>query len=291
MAENEINGFFRAPDPAVLILRGDDAGEFLNGQVSNDVAALADGQSRYALLLTPKGKLRADMVIARDGDETLIVCSQAHLPKIRKTIDTYRIGYFFSTEDANGQYALIHLLGEAALCAAELAVPAVELDSPLGRDLLVTTADLPALLGELTESGLVELDQSAFDAARVTSGVPLFGSELDEDTFPAEAGLERRAISFEKGCYVGQETVARMHYKGRPNRHLRQLRAAVPLASGALVTAEDGRELGTVGTTAAGKEGASLALAILRREGEPGAVVDVDGEPATIVEISEAPGP
>lgn len=290
MAENEINGFFRAPDPAILILRGDDAGEFLNGQVSNDVVALTDGQSRYALLLTPKGKLRADMVIARDGDETLIICSQAHLPKIRKTIDTYRIGYFFSTEDASGQYTLVHLLGEAALCAAELAVPVVELDSPLGRDLLVTTADLPALLGELTESGLVELDQNVFDAARVKNGVPLFGAELDEDTFPAEAGLERRAISFEKGCYVGQETVARMHYKGRPNRHLRQLRAAVPLTSGALVTAADGRELGTVGTTAVGKEGASLALAILRREGQPGAVVDVDGEPATIFELPEPSG-
>ena len=100
MMTEPINGFRRAEDPAVLVLRGDDAGEFLNGQVSNDVAALADGESRYALLLTPKGKLRADMRIAKDGDETLVVTSAAHLPAIRHTIDTFRIGYFFSTEDA-----------------------------------------------------------------------------------------------------------------------------------------------------------------------------------------------
>ncbi len=280
-------GFHRAPDPAVLVLRGDDAGEFLNGQVSNDVAALQDGESKYALLLTPKGKLRADMTITRDGDETLIVTSQAHLPAIRHTIDTYRIGYFFSTEDATGEWALIQLVGADA---PESAIPAVELASPLGVDLLVEQAEAEALIAELTNAGLQELTEAQLTAARIANAVPAFGAELTEETFPAEAGLEERAVSFEKGCYVGQETVARMHYKGKPNRHLRILSATAPIQQGAKVTANDGRELGEVGSAHTDENGSTKALAILRREGETGEVVDVGGVPATIVEIPAPKG-
>ncbi|MFT4050562.1 MAG: hypothetical protein QM648_12100 [Solirubrobacterales bacterium] len=275
-------GFLRAPDPAVLVLRGDDAGEFLNGQVSNDVAALADGESKYALLLTPKGKLRADMVIAKDGDETLVVTTAEHLPAIAHTIDTYMIGYFFSTEDGTGEWALIHLVGEHDL--GPLAIPVVELTSPLGVDLLVEATDADALIRELKTKGIPELSEQEHAAARIANRVPTFGAELNQDTFPAEAGLEQRAVSFEKGCYVGQETVARMHYKGKPNRHLRVLAAEQPLTSGAIVTAADGRELGSVGTTVTGEDGTTTALAILRREGETGDVVEAGGVPATIVQ-------
>jgi folate-binding protein YgfZ len=281
MSTSDQTTFVRASDPAVLVLRGDDAGEFLNGQVTNDVAALADGESRYALLLTAKGKLRAELTIARDGDETLIVCAAEQLPTIVQTIDTFRIGYFFSSEDASGRYALIHLLGTAEAPAA-IGVPFVELTAPLGVDLLVETEEAEALTGALKVAGFREGSPADHDAARVAAGVPAWPEELGEDTFPAEAGLEERAVSFEKGCYVGQETVARMHYKGRPNRHLRILRADGALATGAEVTAKDGRALGQLGTVAAHGETAA-ALAILRREAEPGDVVDAGGTPATIV--------
>lgn len=279
-------GFRRVEDPAVLVLRGDDAGEFLNGQVSNDVSALADGESRYALLLTPKGKLRADMRIAKDGDETIVVTSSAHLPAIRHTIDTYRIGYFFSTEDATGEFALVEVIGpDSAALLESLSVPVVVLDSPLGADALVEAAEVGAVLGELQAKGLAEISPDAAESARVAAGVPVFGAELDEETFPAEAGLEARAVSFEKGCYVGQETVARMHYKGKPNRHLRILRSEEPLAPGTVVIGDEGKELGKVGTAATDIDGSPIALAILRREGEPGATVDVGGLSATIVEV------
>lgn len=286
MNAEQPTGFREAAEPAVLVLRGDDAGEFLNGQVSNDVSALADGESRYALLLTPKGRLRADMRIARDGDETLVVTSAEHLPAVRHTIDTYRIGYFFSTEDATGEWALLEIVGPGAAAALErVTIPYVELESPLGADALVERADLSAMLGELRAQGLPELSDDQATAARVEAGVPAFGAELDEDTFPAEAGLEQRAVSFEKGCYVGQETVARMHYKGKPNRHLRILRSNEPLASGAQVTASDGRELGRVGTIATDAQGAPIALAILRREAEPGDTVDAGGIAATVAAV------
>lgn len=287
MSTGSTLGQLRAPEPGVLILRGDDAGEFLNGQVTNDVAALEDGESKYALLLTPKGKLRAELTIVRDGDETVIVCSKEQLPLIRKTIDTFRIGFFFSAEDATGEWALVHILGDESELAP-IATPVVMLDSPLGVDLLVETSQAEVLESELARQGVAALDASDFELARVMHQVPAFGSELGEETFPAEAALEARAVSFEKGCYVGQETVARMHYKGKPNRHLRTLTAAEPLQSGAIVAAKDGRELGQIGTVATAADGVSYALAILRREGEVGELVNAGGIPATIVH-SEVP--
>lgn len=289
MSTEQKPGFFRAENTGVLLLRGDDAGEFLNGQVSNAVANLADGDSKYALLLTPKGKIRAEMTIARDGDETLVVCAAAQLATIVKTIETFRIGYFFSVEDASDQFVLIQLVADdpsqAEQVVAQLSIPVVELESPLGVDLLVEAAEADQLEGELVACGAQQLGQGELDAARVTRSVPRVGAELTEDTFPAEAGLETRAVSFEKGCYVGQETVARMHYKGHPNRQLRILSAEQPLTAGSTVSAEDGRELGTVGTAALAPDGRNVALAILRREAETGAVVDVGGVAATIVEV------
>lgn len=289
MSDAAQTSYYLAPDPAVLVLRGDDAGEFLNGQVSNDVASLADGESRYALLLTPKGKLRADMTIVRDGDETMVVCAQEHLAAIRHTIETFRIGYFFSSEDATGEWSLVRLIGEQSAAEAvveELQLPVVCLTSPLGVDLLVERSERDALIAALDGAAIAQADDAALARALIDARVATFGAELGEDTFPAEAALESRAVSFEKGCYVGQETVARMHYKGKPNRHLRTLKAESELTPGAAVVASDGRELGRVGTVAQDGDGSWLALAILRREADTGDTVEAGGVTSTIVEVS-----
>jgi folate-binding Fe-S cluster repair protein YgfZ len=109
---------------------------------------------------------------------------------------------------------------------------------------------------------------------------------------PEEAGIVDRAVSFKKGCYVGQETVARLHWKGKPNRHLRGLRPAAPIASGApvVLVAEDGthREIGRVGTAVASPRHGPIALAILRREATPGTTVLV-GDPAVAAEVVTPP--
>ncbi|MBJ7458532.1 MAG: folate-binding protein YgfZ [Thermoleophilaceae bacterium] len=288
MSTEQTTGFLRAEDPGVLVLRGDDAGEFLNGQVTNDVGSLADGESRYALLLTPKGKMRADMWVARDGDETLVVTSATHLPVIQHTVDAFRIGYFFSTEDATGEFVLVKVIGPGARDAVDaISIPVVELESPMGVDALVESGEAAALLAQLRGAGLSELTSDQYRTARVEYAVPAFGTELNDETFPAEASLESRAVSFDKGCYVGQETVARMHWKGRPNRHLRILRSAEPLTTGAPVVLADGKELGLVGTATVATTGEPIALAILRREAEPGSRVSAGGIDATIVEVPE----
>src|SRR6185369_9855214 len=113
---------------------------------------------------------------------------------------------------------------------------------------------------------------------------PRYGVDLDDATIPQEAGLNERAVSFEKGCYVGQETVARLHYRGKPNRHLRGLRLSAPAAAGDPVRLGE-RELGVIGTAVLSPAHGPIALAILRREAEPGATVEVGGAQAALMDL------
>lgn len=301
-------GFLKRPRPGVLALIGDDAAEFLQGQVTNDVERLQPGQGCYAALLTPKGKVRADMRILRTADNLLVVCDQALLPVIRHTIDTYRIGYFFKTEDMTEYWSLLSLVSDDA--DGMLHQVGIEGDDPVGESendnavvdingtLAIRTPVGIDLLGadaaiEQNESLLAaaheRIDETAAEVARVEAGIPAFGRDFDENNIPQEANLNERAVSFEKGCYVGQETVARLHYKGSPNRSLRLLRAEQPLTSGAVVTAPDGKELGTVGTAVVSSQLGPVALAVLRREAEEGATVDAGGIAATVADPPQLP--
>jgi folate-binding protein YgfZ len=121
---------------------------------------------------------------------------------------------------------------------------------------------------------------------RIESGRPRHGIDFDAETIPQEAGLNERAVSFTKGCYVGQETVARLHYKGKPNRHLRGLKLSEPGQTGDVVVFGE-REVGRLGSTAISPVHGPVALALIRREAAPGAEVAVgdDGTKAVVVEL------
>ena len=125
--------------------------------------------------------------------------------------------------------------------------------------------------------GIAEVSSEAAEIVRVEGGRPRFGREMTTETIPQEAGLNERAISFTKGCYIGQETVARLHYKGKPNRHLRGLRSDRVLEAGAEVQAGD-KAVGRVGTAVLSPAMGPVALAILRREAALGDTVMVGGE-------------
>jgi folate-binding protein YgfZ len=121
----------------------------------------------------------------------------------------------------------------------------------------------------------------------VESGRPRLGLDFDSDTIPQEADLNERGVSFTKGCYVGQETVARLHYKGKPNRHLRGLRLSGPAQRGDELRLGE-RVVGSLGTVVDSPEHGPIALALVRREAEPGATVAV-GDGATGAEVVELP--
>ncbi len=160
------------------------------------------------------------------------------------------------------------------------------MSTDLGVDLLVARDAAGAVLAALAEAGAEPVSEAAAEIARVETGRPRFGHEMTTATMPQEAGINDRAVSFTKGCYIGQETVARLHYRGKPNRHLRGLRLSAPAAEGDPVRLGE-RELGTIGTAVISPARGPIALAILRREAEPGTAVEVGA--GTAAEVVEPP--
>ena len=156
----------------------------------------------------------------------------------------------------------------------------------VGVDLLCAADDLAAVRAAVLEAGAIEVGEDAAETLRVELGRPRYGIDLDESVIPQEAGLNERAVSFTKGCYVGQETVARLFYRGKPNRHLRGLRLTTPVDTGAEITLGD-RVVGHLGSVAHSPSLGPVALALVRREAAPGSQVQVgpDEVPAIVVEL------
>jgi folate-binding protein YgfZ len=259
-----------------LVLTGDEVADFLQGQVSNDVEALAAGQGCYATLLTAKGKVRADMRILRGGDWFLLDCEPQALPVLEHMVRVYSIGR--DVRSAPDERGLWSVLGPQARELLGVDVPADEHAFAEGELGLYVATDLGIdVIGERPD--LPEAGEELAECLRIEAGRPRLGFELGDDVIPQEAGINERAISFTKGCYVGQETVARLYYKGKPNRHLRGLRLSEPAARGDEVLAGE-RVVGHVGSACVSPVHGPVALALLRREVGPGDRVEVGPERA-----------
>jgi folate-binding protein YgfZ len=156
----------------------------------------------------------------------------------------------------------------------------------LGFDLLFEAQAIDPVHKALMDAGAVAISEAAAEILRVEQGRPRYGLDLDESTIPQEAGLNERAVSFTKGCYVGQETVARLHYKGKPNRHLRGLRLSEPVQPGSELRLGE-KSVGHLGSTVVSPDLGPIGLALVRREAGPGAtvLVGVQGAEATVVEL------
>jgi folate-binding protein YgfZ len=275
-----------------LALTGAGAKEFLHGQVSNDIMGLEPGSGCYAALLTPKGKMLGDLRVLDAGEELLLDTERVALQPLFNTIRRFSLGYDVQLHKRTLETALLSLIGPRsdALLAALLddGVPTpIEHDHRAGRlgptpvrlirtdlgiDLMLASAHLAAVRAELLAAGAVEIGEQAAECLRIESGRPRYGVDLDDTVIPQEAGLNDRAVSFTKGCYVGQETVARLYYRGKPNRELRGLRSGELLPPGTELRYED-RVVGTVTSSAPSPRFGPLALALVRREAPPGARV------------------
>jgi folate-binding protein YgfZ len=296
-------GYLLREERSWLAVVGADAAEYLQGQLTNDIEALGDGEGCYAALLDRKGHMQSDMRVLRLGEgEILIETEAATAAAVRSHLDTYRIGRAVELEDRNGSLATVSAIGPATarVLAADPppaehchrpasvgGVPCRLIGTADGVDVLIDPDAAVALSTALEAGGATRVTPAAAEIVRVESGEPRFGAEMGPQTIPAEAGIVERAVSFSKGCYIGQETVARLHYKGRPNRHLRGLRLSAATEPGATLTLGD-REVGVVGTACLSPAFGPIALAIVRREAEPGAVVAV-GDAGVTAEVVELP--
>jgi folate-binding protein YgfZ len=166
------------------------------------------------------------------------------------------------------------------LTVAGAQVRAVRTD--LGIDLLFSSEDRETVLGAVLGAGAVPVGEEAAECLRIESGRPRYGIDLDDSVIPQEAGLNERAVSFTKGCYVGQETVARLFYRGKPNRELRGLRGDEQLPVGTALSFAD-REVATVTSSAVSPRLGPVALALVRREAPVGSVVQAAGGLTAVV--------
>jgi len=285
-------GLLDRSDRAMFVVRGGEAADFLQGQVSNDVEALAPGQGCYATILNHKGKLRTDLRVLRGADFFWLDTEAIGHAVIRHMLVTYSLGRDVQWEDAGEGHSILSLVGPAAAGLADPAPPPAEysfLDTgaglwvrtDLGIDILCSSARADELRAELE---VEEISEEVAECLRIESGRPRLGFDMDAETIPQEAGINERAVDFEKGCYVGQETVARLHYKGKPNRHLRGLLLSERAERGAEILVGE-KVLGRIGSACVSPRLGPVALALVRREAAPGDTVLVDGAEARVAEL------
>jgi folate-binding protein YgfZ len=223
--------------------------------LSNEVESLPIGEARQALLLTPKGRIIAPLRAVRESDEAFLLITELELAEaVSESLTRARF---------------------AAKCdiSVEPLQGYLHLADP-GRGVRVRDYGIDAW--ETWEEGDLDAGEaSEIEALRIDAGTPAWGTELDESVLPAEAGLEDTHISFTKGCYPGQEPIARLHYRGHPNRLLRRL--DVPAAKPGDEIVHEEKVVGRVTSAVPGK-----ALGYVRRELPEAAVLRINGQDARL---------
>ena len=286
-----------------LRVKGPRAAEMVTGLVTNDVSALVPGQGCYAAALTAKGKIVADVRVFVEEDGILVdappraatawaamvkkFVNPRTAPHMDETATLRDVGVFGATArhvvseltgvpapalTAMAPYA--HMSVEVDGVPARIAkVPDLEVE---GFELIVPADSFTSLWTRAVAAGATPAGLEAWDIARVEAGRPEWGVDMDDNTIPQEANFDAlHAISYTKGCYVGQETVARVHFRGHVNKHLRGVRAASlePIPSGATLHDESGAQVGDVRSAVRSPRLGAIALAMIRREVEPGATL------------------
>ena len=279
---------------------GAKAAELITGLVTNDVLSLAPGQGQYAAALTPKGKIAADIRIFMGRDGLLTDTSARAGPGWRDIVRRYVNPRTAPYRDVTSETQSLGVFGPksvrvvaAATGLGESALGALDpyghlsLDGPgdpttvvrvdeidvAGYEIISGVDEGAALRDQLVAAGAVAGSQRAWDIARIEAGRPEWGIDISDATIPQEANFdELGAISYTKGCYTGQETVARVHFRGHVNRFLRRLHfvsATMPPSNAELVD-DAGNVVGDVRSVAMSPRLGGVALAMVRREVAPG---------------------
>jgi len=310
--------------------RGPKAADALNGLVTNDVSLLQPGEGLHAAALTPKGKILCDMLIFRMDEETFMLtllrtCAPQWLATARKYVNP-RLA---KVEDESEKWTTWMLYGaQASKAVATLGgadhtvedlgdvmmqglaewklwqhglwnigpanvrlIRAPLMGSMPGFIIMAETRDADIVRERLEKSVYRNATRAVWNIARVEGGRPAFGIDMDENTIPQEANLDTLgAISFTKGCYTGQETVARIHFRGHVNRRLRGLLGASAMPQHGQIVDASGKVVGDVRSTVISPRLGPIAIAMLRREVQEGDTVIVDGTNGPITaEVRELP--
>jgi len=296
-------GLFDRSERGKLLITGEEAAEFLDSLLSNDIRALVPGGGAYAALLTHKGRLLADVRVLRTDEGVWLDTERPGLQALFDALRQFGIGYKAQLHKRTLERGLLSLLGPGAdalvpnppadaehanTTATVAGSEVIAVRTDLGIDLICDAAETAALRAVLEAGGAIPLGEATAECLRVESGRPRFAVDMDETTMPQEAAINDRAVSFTKGCYVGQETVARLHWRGKPNRHLRGLRLSGEAAPGAVLRLADA-EVGVLSSVAVSPIHGPVGLALVRRAAQPGDVLRVGDGDAITATVTDLP--
>jgi folate-binding protein YgfZ len=314
--------FFDRADRAFIVVSGTDRLPYLQGLLTNDVASLKAGEGCYAAYLTPQGRMIADLWVYELGDVILLVMSRDVKDTVLTKLDQFIFTEDVQLGDVSSTFASVAIVGPGAAAvttqilrgvpletlaslgehgnvraefagAAAIVARVTDTGEP-GYDLFVETLQGESLKAALRAKGAQELDPPTVETLRIEAGMPKFHRDMDEDTIPLEAGIESRAISLTKGCYVGQEVIIRVLHRGhgRVARRLVGLTLdgdAIPRPAAAVHSGD--RQIGHV--TSSVRSPAlqrPVALAYVHRDFvAEGTHVTVDGSPATVTALPFVP--
>ena len=285
----ERGGIADLSDRVKLRLTGADRVRYLNGQITANVVRIRPGEARPACVTTAKGRLCADIFIHATDDALFVDAEASVRETLPPRLERYIISDDATLEDVSGELRLVHLLG------AEVKHPGVRANrfGHPGVDLWLGAQEFGKMWGELS-AAFVVLDEPLLESLRIEAGIPRWGRELDENTLPPEAGLERTHIDYDKGCYIGQEVISRLKSVGHVNRRLAGFIADEELAPGLRLFAPgDAAEIGVL-TSAAWSFALEkpAALGYLKRGSPMGELIARaagDSGPGRIVRAQELP--
>ena len=292
-------------DRGRIAVSGRDRATYLQGLLTNDIPALTRGTGCYAAWLTAQGRMTTDMHVLESGDMILLDVPAATRESVLQRLDQFIFSEDVQLADLTAALAEVTVHGpraaeliEATIAGATglanwaqytntraefsgspLVVARIDRVGTAGYALYADAARAADLAGALETGGAVRASAEALEVARVEAGYPLFGVDMDEDTIPLEAGIEGRAISMTKGCYVGQEVIIRVLHRGhgRVARRLVGLRVCDETpARGARVHVSD-RHIGVVTSSVTSPRLGAIALGYVHRDFvEPGTTVEID---------------
>jgi tRNA-modifying protein YgfZ len=264
----------------LVVVSGEDATTFLQSLVSQDLDPIEDGASARSMLLTPQGKLGVVFRATRVGDEWWLDTDADFGSVLAESLNRYRIRVKVEIADRTETTGLVSVIGTLDPPTTMLAIPTTWGDVS-GTDFLGPRSEAHETF-ELLAREHETWSAARFEAFRIEQGVPRLGVDLNDKTIPQEAFLDLDAVSFTKGCFLGQELVARIDSRGHVNRYLRRLAVdgtVVPPRGAAVIAGDGDKEVGAITSAAAvPDEDRVVALAMVRREIDPPADVTLRWE-------------
>jgi len=232
----------------LISVHGSEAVQFLDGLISNDVKTLEDGARMLAAFPDAKGRLVAVVRVVRQGEQFLIETEEATRQKVFDNLFRFTMAGDFFVEDLSETYIFIRVFDRSFI---PITPPYTEFDTKYGTDYFVHAEDAVDFVGELKYFDAPEISADLFEVLRIEQGIPLYGVDMDETTIVPELGLEG-LISYEKGCYIGQEIIARIHFRGHVAKRLTGLLLPAEIVKpgtdlrGSELTSHDGKNAGRI---------------------------------------------